>query len=75
MKHRALFGTNFAKGFGRAWLVGGFLFLYLPMLTLIIFSFNHSRLPTQCEWRTRHRFGRPQSKNISSPPEGAAVPR
>jgi putrescine transport system permease protein len=46
MKNRALFGTGFAKGFGRAWLVGGFLFLYLPMVTLIIFSFNHSRLPT-----------------------------
>ena len=44
MKSRALFGTTFAKGFGRAWLVGGFLFLYLPMVTLMIFSFNHSRL-------------------------------
>ena len=47
MKNRAIFGTGFAKQFGRSWLVGGFLFLYLPMLTLIIFSFNHSRLPTQ----------------------------
>jgi putrescine transport system permease protein len=47
MKNRALFGTGFAKVFGRGWLVGGFLFLYLPMLTLIVFSFNHSRLPTQ----------------------------
>ncbi len=44
MKNRAIFGTRFAKGFGRAWLVGGFLFLYLPMVTLMIFSFNHSRL-------------------------------
>jgi putrescine transport system permease protein len=44
---RTLFGAGFARGFGNAWLVGGFLFLYLPMLTLIIFSFNHSRLPTQ----------------------------
>jgi putrescine transport system permease protein len=44
MKNRALFGTAFAKGFGRAWLAGGFLFLYLPMVTLMIFSFNHSRL-------------------------------
>jgi len=44
MKNRALFGTAFAKGFGRSWLVGGFLFLYLPMITLMIFSFNHSRL-------------------------------
>ena len=46
-RSRALFGTAFAKGFGRAWLVGGFLFLYLPMLTLVVFSFNHSRLPSQ----------------------------
>jgi len=44
MKNRALFGTKFAKGFGRAWLVGGFLFLYLPMVALMVFSFNHSRL-------------------------------
>ena len=47
MKNRALFGTTFAKSFGRAWLVGGLLFLYLPMLALIIQSFNHSRLPSQ----------------------------
>ena len=46
MKNRALFGTKFAGGFGRAWLVGGFLFLYLPMLALIVQSFNHSRLPS-----------------------------
>jgi putrescine transport system permease protein len=44
---RALFGTGFARGFGRAWLVGGYLFLYLPMLTLVVYSFNHSRLPSQ----------------------------
>ena len=46
MKNRAFFGTRFARGFGRAWLVGGFLFLYLPMVTLMVFSFNHSRLPS-----------------------------
>ncbi|MGN6524896.1 MAG: ABC transporter permease subunit [Burkholderiaceae bacterium] len=44
---RALFGPGFARGFGRAWLVGGYLFLYLPMLTLVVYSFNHSRLPSQ----------------------------
>ena len=47
MKNRALFGTKFAKGFGRAWLVGGFVFLYLPMLALMVFSFNHSRLASK----------------------------
>ncbi|HEX7688635.1 MAG TPA: ABC transporter permease subunit [Burkholderiaceae bacterium] len=44
---RTLFGPGFARGFGRAWLVGGYLFLYLPMLTLVVYSFNHSRLPSQ----------------------------
>ena len=46
MSKRALFSTGFAKNFGRTWLVLGFLFLYLPMVTLVVFSFNHSRLPS-----------------------------
>ncbi|MBT9598085.1 MAG: ABC transporter permease subunit [Vitreoscilla sp.] len=41
-----MFGPGFAKLFGRWWLVGGFLFLYLPMLTLVVYSFNKSPLPT-----------------------------
>lgn len=44
--HRVMFGPGFAKLFGRWWLVGGFLFLYLPMLTLVVYSFNKSPLPT-----------------------------
>ena len=47
MRTRALFSAGFARGFGRAWLAGGFAFLYLPMLTLVVFSFNHSRLQSQ----------------------------
>jgi putrescine transport system permease protein len=47
MKNRAIFSSSFAKIFGRGWLVAGFLFLYLPMLTLVVFSFNHSPLPSQ----------------------------
>jgi putrescine transport system permease protein len=47
MKKRALFSAGFAKTFGRTWLVAGYLFLYLPMLALVIFSFNHSPLPSQ----------------------------
>jgi putrescine transport system permease protein len=35
--------------FARGWLVGGFVFLYLPIVALIIFSFNDSPVPTQ--WR------------------------
>jgi putrescine transport system permease protein len=46
MSRRALFSDRFAKNFGRTWLVLGFLFLYLPMVTLVVFSFNHSRLPS-----------------------------
>jgi putrescine transport system permease protein len=46
MKKRALFSPGFATNFGRFWLVAGFLFLYLPMVTLVVFSFNHSRLPS-----------------------------
>ena len=46
MSKRALFSPGFAKNFGRTWLVLGFLFLYLPMATLVVFSFNHSRLPS-----------------------------
>jgi putrescine transport system permease protein len=35
-----------AAWFGRAWLIGGFVFLYLPIVTLVIYSFNASPLPT-----------------------------
>lgn len=42
---RAVFGTRLAAGFGKGWLTGGFLFLYLPMVTMIVCSFNKSPLP------------------------------
>lgn len=32
--------------FGLAWLLGGFAFLYIPILLLIVYSFNESRLVT-----------------------------
>lgn len=32
--------------FGKAWLFAGYTFLYLPILTLIIFSFNDSKMVT-----------------------------
>jgi putrescine transport system permease protein len=35
--------------FGRAWLAGGFVFLYLPIVALVIFSFNDSPIPNL--WR------------------------
>jgi len=40
-------GTNFSVGWGgRTVLALGYAFLYLPILILIIFSFNESRLAT-----------------------------
>lgn len=35
--------------FGRAWLAGGYLFLFLPILALVLYSFNDSPLPNV--WR------------------------
>jgi len=55
---RALFGTRFAVGFSRLWLVGGYLFLYLPMITLIIYSFNQSPLPTKWGGFTLEWYGK-----------------
>ncbi|HEV7913883.1 MAG TPA: ABC transporter permease subunit [Albitalea sp.] len=43
---RALFSPRFAQLFGRGWLIGGLLFLYLPIVTLVLYSFNASPLPS-----------------------------
>jgi putrescine transport system permease protein len=40
-----MFGPAFAKQFGRGWLVAGFVFLYLPIVALVVYSFNASPLP------------------------------
>jgi len=42
---RFLHGMGFNKLFAKGWLGAGFLFLYLPMLALIVYSFNDSPLP------------------------------
>ena len=42
-----LFGPRFARGFGKAWLAGGFIFLYLPIVALVIYSFNDSTIPNR----------------------------
>ncbi len=39
------FGATFARGFGRAWLGAGYLFLYLPIVALVVYSFNDSPVP------------------------------
>jgi putrescine transport system permease protein len=37
--------SSFNRWFGRGWLSAGYLFLYLPILALVIFSFNDSPIP------------------------------
>lgn len=37
---------RFNRGLGRAWLGGGYLFLYLPILALVLYSFNDSPVPS-----------------------------
>jgi putrescine transport system permease protein len=41
--------SAFNTGFARAWLALGFAFLYLPIVALVVFSFNDSPLPNV--WR------------------------
>ena len=41
--------ARFNLGFARAWLALGFAFLYLPIVALIVYSFNDSQLPNV--WR------------------------
>jgi len=42
-------GVAFNRWFGRGWLGLGYLFLYLPIVALVIFSFNDSPIPNV--WR------------------------
>ncbi|HEY9067523.1 MAG TPA: ABC transporter permease subunit [Burkholderiaceae bacterium] len=42
--------ATFNRWFGRGWLSAGYLFLYLPILTLVLFSFNDSPVPNV--WRS-----------------------
>jgi putrescine transport system permease protein len=51
--HRS--GVN--KGFGKAWLAAGFLFLYLPIGALVIYSFNASPLPVVWGGATLRWYG------------------
>ena len=39
------FGAAFARHFGRGWLGAGYLFLYLPIVALVVYSFNDSPIP------------------------------
>jgi putrescine transport system permease protein len=44
---KTLFGPAFARGFGKVWLGSGFVFLYLPIIALVIYSFNDSAIPNR----------------------------
>ena len=41
--------SAFNRNFGRAWLLAVFVFLYLPIVALVVFSFNDSPIPNV--WR------------------------
>ena len=42
---KTVFGAGFARGFGRSWLSATYVFLYLPIVALIVYSFNDSPIP------------------------------
>lgn len=42
---RTLFNAGFGRYFGRGWLGAGYLFLYLPIVALVLYSFNDSAVP------------------------------
>ena len=37
--------AQLARWFGRGWLSAGYLFLYIPIVALVLFSFNDSPVP------------------------------
>ena len=45
MTRRTLFGPAFARGLSKGWLGAGYLFLYIPIVALVIYSFNDSPIP------------------------------
>ncbi len=44
--HKTLFDSHFTRLFSRGWLSAGYLFLYLPIVSLVVYSFNDSTLPS-----------------------------
>ena len=48
MSHRrAVFGEGFNRLFARGWLGAGYLFLFVPIVALVVYSFNESPVPNQ----------------------------
>ncbi|HRI17329.1 MAG TPA: ABC transporter permease subunit [Burkholderiaceae bacterium] len=44
---KALFGAGFNLAFARGWLVAGYLFLFVPIVALVVYSFNESPVPNK----------------------------
>ncbi len=44
-KRSRLSGAGFARWFSRGWLSAGYFFLYLPIIALVVYSFNDSPVP------------------------------
>ncbi len=46
LRHRrTVFGPRFTGGLSWLWLIAGYAFLYLPIVALVVFSFNDSPIP------------------------------
>ncbi len=44
-RRRTVFGPHFTGGLSKFWLVAGYAFLYLPIVALVVYSFNDSPIP------------------------------
>ena len=44
---RTALGPRVARHFGKGWLAAGFVFLYMPIVALVVYSFNDSPVPNQ----------------------------
>lgn len=51
-------GPRVAKHIGKVWLAAGFLFLYVPIVSLVVYSFNDSPVPNQWAGFTTKWYGR-----------------
>lgn len=46
-QRRALFSETFNRLFARSWLAAGYLFLFVPIVALVVYSFNESPVPNK----------------------------
>jgi putrescine transport system permease protein len=50
MRRGIVFGTSFNRWFAHGWLAAGYLFLFVPIVALVVYSFNESPVPNK--WTT-----------------------